>query len=805
MTFTEAAILFLLLLLAYIYLGYPLLLCVLARLFPQPHTFDPGYIPSVTLVISAYNEAGVIGTKIENSLQLDYPPEKLSIVVVSDCSDDGTDEKVLAYAPRGVLLYRAEGHRGKTAALNGAMRHVSSEIVVFSDGNAIYDRGAIRALVRHFSDERVGYVVGHARYQEETRTAAGKSEGAYWDLEIMVKKWESAFSSVVGGDGAIYAIRRFLYRPMQETDINDFVNPLQIIVQGYRGIFDPEAFCTEHPAGRFDKEFSRKVRIVNRSFNGLFRVAQALLPWATGRFAWQLVSHKALRWFSPFFLALLFCAILLECLARPASLAVQGVAACCVTFCTLAALGWGISRKREPHPLFYLPYYFMLVNLASAKGIVLRLRGDTISTWKTVRHDEQVDAMPAAARTPLLLLPPLGVLVLAVWGAGEVRVLTLTAFLLTLFLGHALLFYPMLLLPLNRLWGKRIARDDSYTPEVTLLIVAYNEESVIEEKVLNTLALEYPKERLRVVVASDGSTDGTNAVVAGFARKGVELLAFAENRGKVAALNEAMERIDSEIVVFSDANVWYAPGAIRKLVRNFSDPRVGAVSGKVILANDALSYGVAEKSYYCIEHTIQEREGALGVLVGGDGAMYAIRRELFTPPSPDTILDDFVIPMAIARQGHLVVHEKEALGFEENLMEAGGEFRRKARIIAGGYQCLLRPGMIPRLSQPLLLFCFISHKLLRWGSGLLFLALVSVLVQLQVLHPETATPVLAWLLTGAGGAAFLALLVQLVPPLKRWSLANHCHYFFLLLAASLVGCYLGTTGRQRVNWRSEVA
>lgn len=802
---TEIAMIALLLLLAYIYLGYPLLLCALARLWPRPHSFDAAYTPSVTLLISAHNEAEVIRSKIENSLELDYPAGKFSIVVVSDCSDDGTDQKVLGFADRGVLLVRARERRGKTAALNLAMAGVTSDIVVFSDANAIYEPTAIRQLVRHFSDHSIGYVVGHARYHEETKSSAGGSEGAYWDLEVLLKRWESQFSSVVGGDGAIYAIRATLYQPMQETDINDFVNPLHIVAQGFRGIFEEKAWCTERPAGEFGREYQRKVRIVNRSFSGFLRVPQAHNPLRTGRFAWQLVSHKLLRWFSPYILSLLVAVMLLDWAIAPVTLWDQILAALVCSLLSLAAIGWLLDKKKLPHLIFYLPYYFMLVNVASAIGILLRLRGTVITTWATVRQEQDAPSglLPVTGRLIALACLSLLALVGLVGSglAGNLQALTVAAYLLILLLLHALLIYPSLMLPLAQLLGKPLARDHGYSPEVTLLIVAYNEAASIESKLLNSLALDYPRDLLRILVVSDGSADGTNEIVSRYADRGIELLAFPVNRGKIAAINEAMQGIDSEVVVLSDANVNYSSSAVNKLVRNLSDPRVGAVSGKVVLANSTVSYGNAERSYYSVEHAIQECEGSLGALIGADGAMYAIRRSLFTPPLADTILDDLVIAMEIARQGHLVVHEKEALGIEVNQQELKGEFYRKARIAAGGCQCLLRASGLPRLSQPLLLFCFVSHKVLRWVSGLLFLALIGVLIQIQLQSGSGAPVVLTFLLLVLAAGVLLALLVQLFPGLKRVKAANYCHYFHMLMAASLVGCYLGLTGRQKVTWR----
>ncbi|ACH38793.1 glycosyltransferase, CESA-like subfamily [Citrifermentans bemidjiense Bem] len=802
MVWTEITMIALLLLLAYIYLGYPLLLCLLARLIPTTHRTDDGFLPTVTLVISAYNEKGVIRAKLENSLALDYPQERLSILVVSDCSSDGTDTEVLSFSDKGVKLMRAEERRGKTSAINTALACVDSEMVVFSDANAIYDATAIRRLVRHFVDPSIGYVVGCARYVEETVSAAGGSESTYWDLEVMLKRWESRLSSVVGGDGAIYAIRRSLYEPLKEEDINDFVNPLQIVAKGYRGVFDEEAWCVERPAGEFHKEFSRKVRIVNRSFSGFLRVPRAANPMVTGAFAWQLVSHKLLRWFSPCFLGLFFVFLVLNRLLYSASLTGEVLLTLTAMGAFISMLGALLNRFwRVPLPLL-LPYYFVLVNTASALGVFYRLLGRTIVTWSTVREGE-------AAPPPAPLLPRLALLcvaVLLVVTASGVALdedaLGAAAILLMLLLVHTFVGYQLLLLPLSRLSRRKPARDESYTPMVTLLVVAYNEAKVIEKKLLNSLELEYPSDRLRILVASDGSKDGTDEIVSRFLDRGVELISFPGNRGKISALNDAMRQINSDIVVLSDANVYYMPNAIRKLVRNFADPEVGAVSGRVVLINDSLSYSAAEKSYYSIEHLIQELEGSLGALIGADGAMYAIRRQLFTPPSPDTILDDLVIAMGIARQGHLVMHEKEALGFEENLLEIVGEFRRKVRIIAGGYQCLLRGDVIPRLSQPLLMFCFTSHKLLRWVSGYLLVALVGVLVQIQLRHSSSKYAlVLAALLV----ALVLALLVQLFPRMKSLKIASLCHYFYMLMAASLLGGYRGVTGRQKVTWRGGTA
>ncbi len=803
MKITETLFFLSALLLVYTYVGYPSLLKLLARLFPRRHEMDERSEPTVTFVISAYNEEDVIGEKIENTLRIDYPRRKFRVVVVSDASTDRTDEIVRAHGERGVRLIRMEERGGKTAGLNVALASADTDIVVFSDANAIYHPMAVRKMVRHFADRTVGYVVGYARYQETADTEAGTCENAYWELEMRIKKWESDFSSVVGGDGAIYAIRRELYEPLQPDDINDLVNPLQIVSKGYRGIFDPEAWCSEKPAGNFRKEFQRKVRITNRSFNGFLRFLGDWKLLRTPRFTWQILSHKILRWFSPYLLLFVFgLSLPLKQGGVPwilGRLFLFGV----MLLGILSIAGYLGKRKSI---LSYF-YYFLLMNLASATGIYLRVRGKTIRTWDTVRGSGSGGGMPLGilafpAVVGLCLIVPM-ILFLADLGLldGACR---LCAYLSAALLFYTYLGYPAVLALTCRREAGPVIRADWCLPNVTLLTVAYNEEKVIGRKIENSLQLDYPRDRFRIVVASDGSTDRTETIVRENRSHGVDLFPFAPNRGKVAALCDAMEHIHSEIVVMSDANVMYEPQAIRKLVRNFNDPRVGAVSGKVILAKDNLSYGNAEDSYYIIEHFIQRMEGKTGELIGADGAMYAIRRSLFHPPAMDTVLDDLAIPMSIAREGHRVVHEAEAVGYEPNEQEIGEEFRRKIRIIAGGFQYLLRGPGLPGLSCPSLLFKFVSHKVLRWCSGLLTLMLFLALAE-NSLGSVAPDRYLVGAFYGMFGAFAAAALAHVMRGMKNWRVLGMLHYLCMLNLASLAGFYLGVLGNQNVTWRADAA
>jgi cellulose synthase/poly-beta-1,6-N-acetylglucosamine synthase-like glycosyltransferase len=783
-------------LLLYTYLGYPALLYVLAKLFPRIHSHSNSFLPKVTFIISARNEERIISEKLHNTLALNYPADRLRIIVVSDMSTDNTDQIVRSFEADNILLLRSEKRRGKTSGINQAMQLVTSDIVVFSDANAFYDAGALRKLVRHFADPGIGYVVGHARYEKNTRSSAAQSEITYWDIEVLIKKWESSFSSVVGGDGAIYGIRSELYEPLQESDINDFVNPLQIVEKGYRGVFDPEAWCTEHAANQYEREFGRKLRIVNRSFNGLLRVPRAANPFVSGRFSWQLISHKALRWFAPFIIGLHFLtALTLVPEALPiACLILYGFAA------FMALVGWSWSRHSTPPGMFSIPYYFALVNLASALGILLRLGGTVITVWDTVRERQSPTYQIAGALPLFLFFVIFAALVrIAFWSGFGLVMLRGTALFLSYSIVHTYIGYPILLRVIARFKHLQLCPDESYVPEVTLLIAACNEEKIIKDKLLNSLDLDYPRNKLCIVVASDGSTDATNQIAQTFAEKGVLLFDFQQHRGKIAVINESMEKIDSEIVVLSDANVMYDRTAVRELVRHFSDDRVGAVSGRVAILSDGLSYKEPEALYYSMEHYIQKQEGVTGGMVGADGAMYAIRRSLFIPQPNDTILDDFAISMEIACKGKLILHSPRALGFEKNGHEIDVEFQRRARIIAGGVQCMMRGTGIPKPGQWFLFFKFFSHKLLRWSLGPLTVALIGIILCIHWMQPSVIHRIVLLVLLGWFATAFIG---HLIPFTRKSFCIALAHYLMMLNLATFLGYYRGITGSQSVKWRT---
>ena len=370
----------------YPYALYPLLLMILARLFPRPSARDARVAGlSATVIVSAHNEEAVIERKLRTTLDSDFPQANLKVLVVSDASTDGTNEIVADMAQQSslVTLLALDQHGGKTAGLNAAMELVDTDVVVFTDANAIFEGPALARLLAPFTDPGVGYVVGAAEYRSKETSQAGESEGLYWKLELAQKTLESVFDSVVGGDGAIYAIRRGLYQPLAAEDINDFVNPLQIIAQGYRGLFVTDARAFEEPAHDYRKEFRRRRRIVCRTWGAFLRYGPDLRLHRFPRFLFMLLSHKVIRWFT--LLWLLLALVLNLCLIRAGTLYEFTAAAFALNF-ALAGLGWRQACSgRKVTRTCSIPYYFVLSNLAALMGIFDYLRGNRYVTWKHVR------------------------------------------------------------------------------------------------------------------------------------------------------------------------------------------------------------------------------------------------------------------------------------------------------------------------------------------------------------------------------------------------------------------------------------
>jgi cellulose synthase/poly-beta-1,6-N-acetylglucosamine synthase-like glycosyltransferase len=372
---------------AYAYVGFPLLAVALARTRRERGTTfdddprDPDL--TVTVIIPAYNEERSLDAKIRNVLAANYPRRLLEIIVVSDASTDGTNDIARSFEDDGVRLLVQEPRRGKTAGLNRAMTMTKGEIVVFTDANATYRSSTIARLVTHFSRPNVGLVSGYTRYAADDRGEVAETTNAYTSLERVIKTAESRWGCCVGADGAIFAMRRSLFQPLRDDDINDLVLPLRVIEQGYQCVFAADAFCIEPPGSSVDSEYRRQSRITNRTLRALWRHAHLLNPFRFGLFSFFLFSHKIVRFLVPFFLVLACAAIAL--LAGMRTLYLLAAAAIFLGMATavgvsrMPALAWAL-----PGRLLRQLGVFLTINAAVLEGWWSFLRGRRDVVWQ---HD----------------------------------------------------------------------------------------------------------------------------------------------------------------------------------------------------------------------------------------------------------------------------------------------------------------------------------------------------------------------------------------------------------------------------------
>ena len=366
---------------------------------------------------------------------------------------------------------------------------------------------------------------------------------------------------------------------------------------------------------------------------------------------------------------------------------------------------------------------------------------------------------------------------------------------------YAYFGYPAVIWLASRLWG-RPHREAETEPTVSLLIPAHNEVAVIRAKVENSLALDYPREKLQVRVISDGSTDGTDEIVRAYEPVGVELQRVEVRAGKPNAVNQAVPFARGEILLLCDANTLFAADAVRRLVRHFADPQVGAVTGDVRLRSKEVSYGEGEGLFYRIERLLQTCESRLWTTIGVDGGMYALRRELYVPLQPDTLIDDFVTAMNVARTGARVVYDPQAVATEDAVADPTQEFRRRTRTVAGGFQTLLEGRGRPRWNQPGLWLGYLSHKVLRWISPFLMILLMAGAVAAVVAGWNGGWPWIA-ALGLLGGQVLFYLLATAGALLVRRRLAGPLclpYYFCLTNLAALVGFFKWLAKAQPVTW-----
>ncbi|KPK41325.1 MAG: hypothetical protein AMJ78_05790 [Omnitrophica WOR_2 bacterium SM23_29] len=356
------------------YFGYPVILTLFVSFKKRPYKKE-NIEPSVTLLIPAHNEEAVIQEKIENSLSLDYPKDKFEILLILDECTDRTKEIAERYINRGIMIIEQKPRKGKIAALNLAIPQAKGEILVFTDANSMYEKDAIRKLVRNFADEKVGCVCGELKYVSES--SVGEGENLYWKYEKFLKTKESQLQSLLVVNGSIYAIRKKLYEPVEETLADDFVNPMRIAKKGYGLVYEPEAIAVEKAAESTKDEFNRKIRITSQGLKASFVICGTILSSGLLRI-FQFIFHKFIRWLVLLFLIIIFVSnlFLLGHWFYQVTLFGQ------ISFYLFALIGYLLQEKGTKIKIFNIPFYFCMVNLASLIGFLKFLSGGIKGTWE---------------------------------------------------------------------------------------------------------------------------------------------------------------------------------------------------------------------------------------------------------------------------------------------------------------------------------------------------------------------------------------------------------------------------------------
>ena len=357
---------------------------------------------------------------------------------------------------------------------------------------------------------------------------------------------------------------------------------------------------------------------------------------------------------------------------------------------------------------------------------------------------------------------------------------------------YTYVLYPALLLLIPERRDR--ARPLSTLPTVSVIIPFHNEERWVIRKIENTLTWNYPSDRLQVIAVSDGSTDRTTGLLQQYVDR-VRLVAYPSRQGKPTALNLGVAQGTGEVLVFTDANVFPHPDAVRTLVQRYADASVGGVCGNIALQADGSQEPLGEGLYMKYERWLYERESRVLTMVAPDGALFSIRRPLFAPLPSDTITDDFTLALGVLAQGQRVVYEPAAAGVEIVVPDVRAEFRRKIRMIAGGYQTLWRyRRQLNPFSRPAVAWQLLSHKLLRWLVPLfLFVALASASTARQ-------NPVMALALAIQIVFYGLALCGWLSQSLRRWMPVYVPYYFCAVNMAAAIGLWRYLLGRQSVTW-----
>ena len=398
MTILEIIFWLILFLIFYTYIGYGVVVFMLVKikkLFNRAgiKPADTEFEPEVTLVIPAYNELSCIEDKLRNTLEIDYPSEKLKVLFVTEGSTDGTTEwleKKLVGNP-GLQLISGTERRGKIEAMNRAIKLVKTPIVIFSDANTHLNTAVVKNLVRHFADEGVGAVAGEKRVlMDANEAAAGAGEGLYWKYESFLKKLDTELHTVVGAAGELFAVRTPLFGEVEkDTLLDDFIISLRIAADGYRVVYEPDAYASEKPSFSIADEMKRKVRIAAGGFQAMARLLPLINIFRYGWLSFQYISHRAMRWaVTPFCLPALVL-VNIALVNQPTWLdnrLYQLLLVGQVAFYLLSVLGYYLESRRIRVKLLFVPFYFSFMNYCAIKGYFRYKNGIASGIWEKVNR-----------------------------------------------------------------------------------------------------------------------------------------------------------------------------------------------------------------------------------------------------------------------------------------------------------------------------------------------------------------------------------------------------------------------------------
>ena len=374
----------------YTYVGYGILLFFIIkilRIFRKKKAFDLNYkLPSVTIIVAAYNEEYCIEEKITNTLFLDYPKDKVHYIFITDGSTDKTPEIISKY--NSIQLMHKPERTGKIVAVHRAMKEVKSEVVVFTDANTLLNKKALINICRHFQDPSVGAVAGEKRVQIDDSGDATAGEGFYWKYESKLKTWDSELFSVVGAAGELFSVKTSLYIPVPvDTLLDDFMISMLIAQKGYRIIYEPNAYATENASANTKEELKRKVRIAAGGIQSFLRLTSLLNPIKHPLLSFQYLSHRILRWtITPFLMVFCFFLNWYIVIGLNGDVKYYVVLAGQVLFYGFALLGWIMQSRSIKVKLFFIPYYFCMMNYAVFEGIKRYMNSNQSVLWEKAKR-----------------------------------------------------------------------------------------------------------------------------------------------------------------------------------------------------------------------------------------------------------------------------------------------------------------------------------------------------------------------------------------------------------------------------------